>query len=453
MAARRARILVPLLLSVAAIAVALVVAGPADRGHRVSFVVPDAANFMEGLKVRAAGQQVGKVSSLTTIDGGRAARIELELSADEVWPLPRDTRVRLRYGGTIAYSQRYVDIDRGTAGAPIRDGGTLPAANVEVPVEFDELFNTFDPRTRQNLRAAVDAAGGALRPAAPGIRAALDPAGDVVEQGRGIFGDLAANGSALTTLVRSSDRVVTAARRATPGLGSLITDASTTFAALGSRAAQLQRMLGELPVTLASARATLRRADSTLLSATALSSRLRPGVERLIDITPPLNRTLRSVVDAAPDAVATLSTARAGAPDLTGLLDRARDLMPQLDSLGEQAAEQLGCIRPYAPEIAGWASTWTGFLAHGDGKDKFARLYNSVYPFPNDTPFGTATASRLVPAAFVSYAFPRPPGANVNQPWFLPQCNITSDALDPRKNPEDLHGDVLSVPFAQRRQP
>ncbi|HEX6389778.1 MAG TPA: MlaD family protein [Solirubrobacteraceae bacterium] len=432
-----ARLLAGLLLAGAAVVALVVGFGGGRREHRVSFVVAEAADLMPGLKVRAAGQHVGEIASLSTVDGGRAARVELKLFDDEVWPLPRDTRLRLRFGGTIAYSQRYVDLRRGTATGPaIPEGGAIARANVEVPVEFDELFGTFGPRTRENLRATIDAAGRALAPAAAPIRDALPPLAGLVEQGRGVFADVGADRSALATLVRSSDRIVSAAHRATPGLSPLLRDASTTFAALGGGASDMRRLLARLPSTLTSARTTLRRADTTLATATQVTSRLRPGVERLIDITPPLRRALGTLVAVAPDARAALATARRAAPDLTGLLNRATALMPDVTSVGEQAAPQLRCVRPYAPEIAGWASTWTGFLALGDGKDKYARLFNSIYPFPNDTPFGIPTASKLVPGSFASYAFPRPPGANAGQPWFQPECGVTAAGLDPAKNPE-----------------
>ena len=34
------------------------------------------------------------------------------------------------------------------------------------------------------------------------------------------------------------------------------------------------------------------------------------------------------------------------------------------------------------------------------------------------------------------YAFPRPPGLNVSQPWFQPQCGVTKAALDAADNAE-----------------
>lgn len=425
------------------VAISLVVNGD-GAGRKVSFVVAQATTLREGLKVRAAGQQVGKISSLELVNGGRAARVELELTDEKVWPLPSDTRIRVRYGGTVSYAQRYVDLRRGTAGGPIPEGGTLSSANVEFPVEFDEVFGTFDRRTRRDLGAALDTMGAALPPASPELRGALEPAGDLTEQGKGLFGDLGQHPSRLVDLVRSSDRVLRAARAANPGVAPLLDDAAITFTATAGRASELERLLHELPASLDAARGTLARADRTLVAATGLSRDLRPGVDRLIRITAPLNRTLATLTSVAPDARATLAVARRAAPDIRGLLDRGRAALPELRSIAEQGRPQVRCIRPFAPEIAGWASTWTGFLSEADGKDKYARLYNSVYPFPNDTPFGTGAASKIFPGAFRSYAFPRPPGANVGQPWFQPDCHITPDGLDPTKNPEDVPDDPLS---------
>jgi len=36
----------------------------------------------------------------------------------------------------------------------------------------------------------------------------------------------------------------------------------------------------------------------------------------------------------------------------------------------------------------------------------------------------------------MTYGFPRPPGTDAGQPWFLPQCGAGPDALDPNKDPE-----------------
>jgi hypothetical protein len=44
------------------------------------------------------------------------------------------------------------------------------------------------------------------------------------------------------------------------------------------------------------------------------------------------------------------------------------------------------------------------------------------------------------------YAFPRPPGYNAGQSWFLPECGAGPEALDASKDPEATHFSPFSVP-------
>jgi ABC-type transporter Mla subunit MlaD len=432
-------------LAAATIATLAVTVGSSGSGssHRVGFDVANAANLIPGLQVRAAGQRVGTITAVSVREGGRGARITLELSDGRVWPLPADTFVRVRYGGTIAANGRYVELHRGTAkGTPIPDGGRI--RRVELPVEFDELFNTFGPRTRQSLRSTVDAAGRTLDAAGEPLHRALDSAPPAVHQFAGALVDLGDTHVALDTLVRSTDHVLAATERADPGLGPLLTDAATTLTAVSRQADAVKRTLDQTPETLQDTRTTLTRVDRTLTAATTLTGKLAPGVDQLRRIIPPLNGTLRTVRDVAPSARRALATTRRAAPDLVRLLDDTRALTPNLTSTLDQATTQLSCLRPYAPEIAGFASTWSGFVANGDKKDKYARLFNAVYPFPNDTPLTVPQLSKLMPGPFQAWGFPRAPGANVGQPWYQPNCGITADGADPSKDPEAINFDLFS---------
>jgi hypothetical protein len=56
---------------------------------------------------------------------------------------------------------------------------------------------------------------------------------------------------------------------------------------------------------------------------------------------------------------------------------------------------------------------------------------NGLFP---GTPLNSQQA--LATSSGLSYAFPRPPGLNEGHPYFLPQCGITSAALNPAADPE-----------------
>lgn len=416
----------------------------AESGHHLQVTVAKATNLYPGVDIRAAGQKVGTIESIDPVAGGRA-RLRLRIDDDRVWPLYVGDRLRVRYGGTIAFAARYVAIDRGRSRkAPLADGATLTRAQFVTPVEFDQVLKTFDAPTRDDLRASVDASGAALKTARRPLPRALKLAPSAVAQARAVLADLGADEPALDTLVTSGADVAAAVNAADPNLGTLIAGASQTFDGIGTRARNVQTALRELPPTLRTARTTLGRADGTLQKTGRLTQRLAPGVRQLRLIARPLSSTLTTVDEVAPDARATLSTLRKGAPDLTRLLRSAKPLVPKLAEVGREAARQLECVRPYTAEIAGFASTWGQVSSNSDGKDKFARITAQAYPFTTFTPLTNPQLHRILPSTQAQYAFPRPPGMNANQTWYLPECGVGPDSTDPEKDPEAIDFDPLN---------
>jgi ABC-type transporter Mla subunit MlaD len=414
-------------------ALALYMALSSGGGHRAVVVVPRADDVIAGLRVRAAGRPVGTIEQ-AKVTPDHQARLVLRLD-DSVWPLPADSRLQLRFGGTIKYTDRYLELRRGRSATMLSEGGQMPAASFQRPVEFDQFFGTFDRPTRASLQALLDRGGPAFADARHALPAALDAAPpayrEVAEAFRGVGGDSVA----LDTLVRSGDSVVDAIHRADPGLASLVADAATTFDSLANESRALQQTLAQTPATLVTTRRVLARADGTLVRADRLARDSGRGVARLRKLTGPLAQVLDSVVQISPDARRTLATARAAGPDLDALLNRTTDLMPALGSVTREGAKQLACIRPYTPEIAGFFSNWgPGAWGSSDGKDTYVRGQLGFFPFPNAMPFGTSTFTSLYPQ--FKLRFPRPPGDLAGQPWYQPDCGIDGSSYDPGSDPE-----------------
>jgi virulence factor Mce-like protein len=429
--------------AIVVVVLVILLSSAADGGHRVRMTLPEATGLIAGFDVRMAGEPVGTVKSVELTPNYQAA---VELSIDDTaWPLPADTRFRERLGGTIKYSDRYIEIVRGDDDAEIPENAILPASSFQSPVEFDDLFNTFDSPTRKGLDRTFRALGGAAPQVEKALPAALQHGPDAAESAESILAQLGDDPKALDALVRNTAAVTRSIADADPGLGDLITGANDTFVAVAGQSQDLARTLEEAPSTLAAATHTASRVDTTLRTARDLTTRLKPGVARLQRLARPLNHLLTSIVDVGPDARATLSTLGKATPDLNTLLTRARSpIMSQVEDISRQATPQLECIRPFSPEIAGLASTWAAFFGSGDNKDKFIRAQFGIHPTMNETPVNIETYKKLFPETSLDYAFPRPPGEIVDQPWFQPQCGITKDALDPSKDPEAQAIDPMS---------
>jgi ABC-type transporter Mla subunit MlaD len=404
--------------------------------HSVAVVVSDASDLLAGDPITAAGQRVGTVRSMTPVRRGRAVRLVLDLD-NQGWPLPRGSKFALHWGGTASFFNRYVELTRGPADASaMRDGAVLPSADFAGTVELDTVTGIFTPAVRRETARLIDRGGIAFDAARSPLRTALQAAPPALNQASKVLDDLQSSNTDLDTLLRSTDQVVNAVQTADPGIGQLLDGAGTTLAAIAAKNRALSTAVGKMPQALGQARTTLSHANGTLNAAGLLLHRLAPGVTDVRRIAAPLKEVLSAVTDVGPNVTATLATVRRSTPELNPLLTLATSLMPEIGSIGKQATEALQCVRPYSPDIAGFANNWGDFLSWGDGKDRVIRAtLQNLLPAPvNGLPYNSATAAKLFPG--LRYAFPRPPGDAAGQPWLLSQCGITRDVYDPAKDAE-----------------
>jgi hypothetical protein len=111
-------------------------------------------------------------------------------------------------------------------------------------------------------------------------------------------------------------------------------------------------------------------------------------------------------------------------------------LLPQLASVSTQAAKEVGCVRPYTPDIVAFLQNWAGFLGTGENTPRinFLHAYVSILPLPNAMPVTSEQASKLLPNLGID--FPGAPGSSWNQPWYQPQCNVTQNSYNPASDSE-----------------
>src|SRR5688500_6539461 len=147
-----------------------------DYRLRAQFL--NAGQVVKGGIVTLAGKQVGTVVDQRLTDDGVA---ELELRIDDDWtPLPAGTRAQIRQFGLSGPASRYIDLrlPDGATREHLDDGAVLTPDQTTSNVDLDEVFATFDPRTRKALRGVFRGSarqyGGQGKNAAAGWRY-LDP--------------------------------------------------------------------------------------------------------------------------------------------------------------------------------------------------------------------------------------------------------------------------------------
>jgi len=295
--------------------------------YRVSVEIPNASRLVQNNEVRIGGHRVGAVESIEPIlpevsdegsdepqgpdtgsqlAGGEVgsdqviARLTLKLD-EEVEPLPQDSTFRVRYRSS--FGLKYLEITRGD-GEPAPEGYTFPASQTVEQTEFDDINNTFKPKTRTDARTNLEGFGNAFAGRGTSLNQAIERLNPLLTNLKPVAEVLVEPD---TRLRRFFPELGDAARIVAPVAeeqAELFTNMAVAFAAISEDEGALKETISEGPPTLATGIEVLPGQRTFLSEFSTLSRLLRPGVSDLrtslptlnsaIDVgTPVLNRTPR----------------------------------------------------------------------------------------------------------------------------------------------------------------
>ncbi|MFL5901924.1 MAG: MlaD family protein, partial [Solirubrobacterales bacterium] len=116
------------------------------KTYEIEVPFNEATQLAQQSDVRISGVSVGKVQDIVLAPNGRQALAKVAID-DKYAPIPRGTRAILRTKTLLA--ETYIELTPGDRNGPVlADGATLSEANIAESVQLDEIFRTFDPRTR-----------------------------------------------------------------------------------------------------------------------------------------------------------------------------------------------------------------------------------------------------------------------------------------------------------------
>lgn len=351
------------------------------EGYRFSVRFPEATQLAQEADVRISGVNVGKVRQKTPDRKTGLTKAVLELDSKYA-PIPKDTRAILRQKTLLG--ETYVELTPGNAkDAPLLDGGQLAGGQVAPTVELDEIFRTFDPKTRRAFSTWLDAQGRG-----------------VDKQGRALNDAL----GALTPFAQDVDDVLRILRRQDGATRGLVRDTGTVFTALSEREGQLQglidnsnrvvettaardRQLADIfvafPTFLREARTTTKRLTKFSDNTDPLITQLRPAARQL-------SPTLIDLKALAPDLRGLLrdfgplvKVSRTGLPALERLLDDTRPLLARFEPYLRSLQPTLDYLGLYKREIAsffGNSAAATQASDPGVGTSKLIKYLRTMNP-------------------------------------------------------------------------
>ena len=300
--------------------------------------------------MRISGVNVGKVKKKEPDRSTGLTTAELELDAKYA-PIPADSRAILRQKTLLG--ETYVELTPGDrSGKKLDDGETLALGQVSPTVELDEIFRTFDPKTRRAFSdwmaeqgRAVGDGGKALNDALGNLAPFAEDVGDTVKL-------LNEQSEATQGVVRDTGAVFEALSERQGQLRGLVSNSNRVFRTTAQRNRELADAFVVFPTFLRETRATTRRLSTFAADTDPLVSQLRPFARQF-------SPTLVNLKGLAPDLKGLLrdigplvDVSRRGLPALEDTLDDTRPLLARLEPFLRDIQPVFDYLGIYKREIA-----------------------------------------------------------------------------------------------------
>ncbi|SFB53465.1 phospholipid/cholesterol/gamma-HCH transport system substrate-binding protein [Amycolatopsis marina] len=369
-----------------AIAVAVAVAGAAvintESGGQpekltIAAEFTDASPLVVGNDVKIKGVTVGEVADM----GVRDAKAIVTLKIDGMaLPLHKDARATVRPVSLLG--ERYVDLERGTASAPLlNDGDVLPVAQTGQATDLDQVLNTIDEPTGQSLAALVTMLGQGMQGNGANARASIKALASSMRDTDGLIKILGQQNQLLTDLVDNVQPVASAlAADNGKTLDGLVDSSRQVLDVTANNQQGLDASLAELPSTLAAARDTLAELTGTAKATTPVLAGMRPTTENLSAISDELRKFSESADPALTSAKPVLERAEQ-------LMDAARPVVEELRKAGPGLRGTVAGAKPLTVQLTDnienvlnffrfWAMSTNGW----DGLSHYFRGQAIIHP-------------------------------------------------------------------------
>lgn len=369
---------------IAALAVAVIVLAVlffgGGGGHKYTLVFQNAGQLVPDNQVLIGGSPAGTVESLGLTDDNLA---EIHVSVDQ--QLHEGTTATIRATSLSGVANHYVSISPGPNSNPeLEDDAELGLASTTTPIDIDQFFNTFPPRTRRGLEDFIKGNAAIYSGQGKNANDSYKYFGSALNRAGAFAGELAADQRLLSRFVVSSSRLTTAVAGRGEQLSSAVSNASTAFNAIAKETAAFDATLRELPAvfrqsntTFVNLRAALDDIEPLVDAAKPATknlapflSELRPVFQKLV----PFTRNLRLIVARPGKANDTA--------ELLATLPRVQNLTSSAFPHSEQAIADfqpnLNFIRAYTPDLFNAFSKLGQVAGYYDGNGHYVRASTSA---------------------------------------------------------------------------
>ena len=347
--------------------------------------VANGADLVPGNDVTEGGFRVGIVSDMKPIElsnGTVGAQLTLQLNQAN-GRVPVDSTATIRPRSVLGL--KYVDIVTGHSSKVFPDGGTLPIAQTNVPVQIDDINKLFDAKTRPAIQRNLAGFGNALTARGSALNDTIASLPALFQHLQPVAAYLSNPRTQLTRFLVALNGFFGTISPVSQTNEQLFANQATTFEAISRSASDLENTIRESPPTLDVSTSSLRAQQPFLTDLTTFSNYLAPATVELrqalpnidpalaagikvLPRTPSLNHKLQSVLQALKNLALDPGTNVA----LNGLTATVGTLNPTIRYLG-----------PYVTVCNDWNWFWVELADLVSEQTNFGMAQRALLNFPN----------------------------------------------------------------------
>ncbi|HXD64252.1 MAG TPA: MlaD family protein [Solirubrobacteraceae bacterium] len=256
--------------------------------------VASGSDLVPGNEVREGGFLIGVVQDLTPIQlpsGQVAGQLTLKLNK-AYGKVPADSTASIRPLSVLGL--KYVDLHIGTSRQMIKDGGTLPITQTTVPVQFEDIFQAFDAKTRKSIDQNLVGFGDAFAGRGSALNDTFASLPSLLGYLKPVTQYLADPNTELTRLFNNLEGVMGAVAPVAQTNAQLFTDMATTFQAIDHSPSDLESTIAKSPSTEQVSTQSLAVQRPFLVDLNTLGTQLAPATAELRDALPDVNPAIES---------------------------------------------------------------------------------------------------------------------------------------------------------------
>ncbi|HEU5142662.1 MAG TPA: MlaD family protein [Solirubrobacterales bacterium] len=249
------------------------------KPYEIKVPFKEATQLAEQSDVRISGVSVGKVQSIELAENGEDALATIYLD-NKYGPIPRGTRAILRTKTLLG--ETYVELAPGNPESrELPDGATLPSGNIAESVQLDEIFRTFDQRTRAAFQEWQREAAIAIQGRGQDFSNAFAELEPTFTEFDRLFRVLDTQRLAVRQLFANGAITFRALRGREGQLADLIQSSNAVFQTTAARDRDIEALFRVFPTFLDESRITFDRLREFAVNTDPLMRQLTPAAEEL----------------------------------------------------------------------------------------------------------------------------------------------------------------------------